>query len=50
MVTGGILLVLAAYLVGGLPIGWWMGRARGVDLRAHIAERRKYAAVAKARQ
>ncbi len=30
-----LLLLLASYLAGSLPIGLWIGRARGVDLREH---------------
>lgn len=30
-----LLLLLAGYLAGSLPMGLWIGRARGVDLREH---------------
>jgi acyl phosphate:glycerol-3-phosphate acyltransferase len=30
-----VLLLLSGYLAGSLPMGLWIGRARGVDLREH---------------
>lgn len=35
MAVRDLLLLLAAYLCGSLPIGLWAGRLRGVDLREH---------------
>lgn len=31
----GIIMIIAAYLVGGIPIGLIVGRARGVDIREY---------------
>ncbi len=35
MTTTGILALIGAYLVGGIPIGLLVGRARGVDIRGY---------------
>ncbi|MBL8843883.1 MAG: glycerol-3-phosphate 1-O-acyltransferase PlsY [Planctomycetes bacterium] len=35
MTTIDLLLLCASYLAGSLPIGLWIGRLRGVDLREH---------------